>query len=60
MSIYYNPQMMRLLNEERLQEIMRDRAVRPPEDRPARASRREETRLPDGCLARASTSGAAC
>jgi hypothetical protein len=58
MSIYYNPQLMRLLNEERLQEVIRGRtAGRRIEDRPERAARRHGNRLADDCLVKASALG---
>jgi hypothetical protein len=60
MSIYYNPHLLRLVTEERIQEIMRGRSPRQAEDRPVRIARRHATRLSDDCLVRASSLGAGC
>jgi hypothetical protein len=59
MSIYYNPHLMRLLNEDRLQEIIRSRSARPIEE-PRRTTRRPETRLDDDRLVHASTCEVSC
>jgi hypothetical protein len=59
MSIYYNPHLMRLLNDERLQEVIRSRTARPSEE-PQRTARRPEARLNDDRLVHASTCESGC
>ena len=59
MSIYYNPHFMRLLSDERLQEIIQSRTARPVEAS-RRTTHRPETRLNDDRLVHARACEVAC
>ena len=59
MSIYYNPHLMRLLSDERLQEIIQSRTARPVKAS-RRTTDRPATRLNDDRLVHAPTCEVAC
>jgi hypothetical protein len=60
MSIYYNPQLLRLLHDDRIQEVMRGRTARRISDRPIRVARRPEAGFSDEALVRGSSRCAGC